>query len=106
MTARTWEGAKLSEIRLSRGLSQDQLAWKAQTSVTNISRWERNKNVPSGNAVANLAHALGVDEASFFNTNGGDPEEDDEEAEHLRQAFDDLYAAVLKFSRPREVRTP
>lgn len=96
MTTRQWDGALLKQARLRKGWSQDELAREARTSVTNISRWERNRNIPSGNFLPVLAHVLGTDEGSFFHVNGSDPSDDPEEA--------DLLGALLSLLRAELAR--
>lgn len=78
MTAtKTWSGDRLKRFRLRKGWSQDELARAVPTSVTNVSRYERNKNKPGANMVARLAHALEIDEGELF-SNGSEPDEEDE----------------------------
>ena len=55
-----------SAIRLSAGLSQDQLAEMAMTSQSHIARIEAGRNDPSTDVIAKLARALGKDETEVF----------------------------------------
>ena len=77
-TAKKWNGDRLRQFRLRRGLSQDGLALLVGTSQRNIFRYEHNKNQPRANMVARLAHGLEVDEGDFF-SNGSDDEEEESE---------------------------
>lgn len=56
----------LSAIRLSAGLSQNQLAERINTSQSYIARLESGRNDPGTDMVARIANALGVDEAVAF----------------------------------------
>lgn len=51
----------LAEWRLSRGLSQKQLAERLESDVMTVSRWELGKTAISTDALAALAEALGGD---------------------------------------------
>lgn len=56
----------LSALRLAAGLSQAQLAARAQTTQPYIARIERGQTDPSTDLIARIAQALGVDEAHTF----------------------------------------
>lgn len=83
-----FSGERLRSIRLRRGLTQAQLARRAQLREQQINRWEGAHNVPSADAVGVLAGALDCDVSELYVTGdraeGGD--EDDEES--------DLFAAA------------
>lgn len=51
----------IAEWRGSRGLTQEQLGERLQTSHVTISRWETGKRSPDLNAQAALAEALDID---------------------------------------------
>lgn len=55
-----------SAIRLSAGLSQDQLAEMAMTSQSHIAKIEAGKNDPGTDVIAKLARALSKDETEVF----------------------------------------
>jgi transcriptional regulator with XRE-family HTH domain len=61
-----WNGQNLQQARLRVGLTQEGLARAIETSVTNISRWERGRNGPSAPNVFALARILGVEPEWFF----------------------------------------
>jgi len=77
-----WNGKRLLEARLRRGMTQDDLARAVRTSVTNVSRWERSKNQPGASRVLMLALALDVEPESFFQADDED-EKDDADADRL-----------------------
>lgn len=58
--------ASMSGLRLSAGLSQQQLAQRVGTSQSHIARIERGNNDPTTDVVARIAHALGVAEDVAF----------------------------------------
>jgi ribosome-binding protein aMBF1 (putative translation factor) len=60
------EPITLSALRLAAGLSQAQLAKKAQTSQPHIAKIERGQNDPSTDVIARIAQALGIDEVLAF----------------------------------------
>lgn len=94
-----WNGKQLRQARLRRGLTQEQLARAAGTTLRNIPRWEGSQNRPSAGMVQSLAEVLGVDSAAFFR--GDEEEEHDEEADSLsldelvRQRVDVLVRQAL-----------
>lgn len=54
-------GARIKEVRKSRGLSQERLAEKAEISPRFLSRLEVGQQSPSIETLARLAEALGVE---------------------------------------------
>lgn len=60
------EAHSFSALRLAAGLSQVQLAERAETTQSHIARIEAGKNDPSTEMVVRIARALGVDEALVF----------------------------------------
>jgi len=58
-------GARLQELRLSRGLSQADLAQKAGVALWSVRSWEAGKNEPGWGGVVALADALGVSTEGF-----------------------------------------
>lgn len=57
---------RIREARLRAGLTQAQLARRADTTERNIVRWENGHNEPRAQHVAALAAATGVDPNYFF----------------------------------------
>ena len=53
-------GQRIREFRKMRKISQAELAYKAKTEPSSISRWETEKGKPSASSLRNLADALGV----------------------------------------------
>jgi transcriptional regulator with XRE-family HTH domain len=58
-------GARLQELRLARGWSQEDLAVKASVPVWSIRNWERGKHELGWGSVVALAEALGVSTEAF-----------------------------------------
>lgn len=59
-------GKILRELRRLRGLTQEELAHKANRSVDAVSQWERAVNWPSFRTVVRLGEALDVPVRVFF----------------------------------------
>jgi transcriptional regulator with XRE-family HTH domain len=59
-------GAKITEIRLTRKLTQAQLAEKVSVSVETVSRLERGVSMPSLKTLEDIAQALDIPLKSFF----------------------------------------
>jgi len=53
-------GQRIKELRKMRKMSQAELAYKASTEPSSISRWETEKGKPSASSLKNIANALGV----------------------------------------------
>jgi transcriptional regulator with XRE-family HTH domain len=53
-------GKTLQDLRQAAGLSQTQLAAQSGTSIDTLRNWEQGRNLPSIEAAAKLAKALGV----------------------------------------------
>lgn len=69
-----WDGARLRELRLLRGYTQDELAEQAEIANSeNISRWEKNKARPGFEDVVKLADALRVSCEAFRQKIGQPP---------------------------------
>src|SRR5262245_39894661 len=83
-----WNGKRLLEARLRRGMTQDDLARAVRTSVTNISRWERSKNRPGASRVLALALTLDVGPELFFQAD----DEDEVDADPDRLSIDEFLA--------------
>lgn len=93
-TTKVWSGARLKQLRLRKGWSQEEFARAADTSVTNISRYERDRVKPGANMVARLAHALGTEEGELYEDAASD---DDEEAASMgSHLFDRAIAAAVQ----------
>lgn len=60
------EQGTLAVLRLRAGMSQAQLAAKAETSQSHIARIEGGQNDPSTDVVVRIAHALGLDARQAF----------------------------------------
>ncbi len=80
----TFSGRRLQEIRLRRGLTQSQLARRAEVGEKQIVRWENDQHVPRADAVGVLASALEVDVGDFYER--ADDGEEDEESDLVRLA--------------------
>lgn len=84
-------GSRLRQVRVQRGMSQAQLAERAQASVAYVGRLERGGAAPGIDLVARLAAALGVRAAELM------PDEDPPDArgvlrDQARRRFDCLVA--------------
>lgn len=66
-------GSRITEIRLSKKLTQAQLAEKVNLSVETISRLERAISFPSLKTLEYIAKALGVPLKSFFDFADSEP---------------------------------
>jgi transcriptional regulator with XRE-family HTH domain len=69
--AHQFSGRRLRAIRTQRGLSREQLAVRAQVSMSAETRYEQGRAVPSVNAAAALAEALGVEIADLLDVTPG-----------------------------------
>ncbi len=65
-------GEKIRELRLSRGLSQEELAFRSNVHRTYLSGIERGKRNPSLNNIAAIAKALGVTLSQLFSFGDGE----------------------------------
>ena len=54
-------GKRIQEIRIRRGMTQEQLADRIHISKSSISEWEACKRVPQMKTLRKIAEALGVD---------------------------------------------
>jgi transcriptional regulator with XRE-family HTH domain len=88
----------LREWRLARGLSQQQLADRLDTSKGQISRWESGRRAMSGDVIAALADALSIEPGDLFR----DPSAPSIDAllarapAHVRETAAELVKALLK----------
>lgn len=88
----------LREWRAARGLSQQQLADRLETSKGQISRWESGGRSMSGDVIAALADALSIEPGDLFR----DPSAPSLDAllarapAHVRDAATDLVRTLLK----------
>ena len=64
---------KLKELRASRGMTQAELAQKADVSATYISEMEHGDTTPGIDLIARLAGALGVAPSELLPPKGADP---------------------------------
>ena len=62
-------GKLLAGRRKARGLTQEELAQKAEISTSMIGQMETGVSAPSFNTVETLAHALEIDPSELFTTN-------------------------------------
>jgi transcriptional regulator with XRE-family HTH domain len=65
--------AKLKELRSTRGMTQADLAQKADISATYVSELENADSTPGIDLLDRLARALGVDAAELLPAKGADP---------------------------------
>lgn len=63
---------RLIELRKARGLSQAELAGKADASLRSIQNWEAGDNEPQGKNLRNFCAALGVDLRDLLASPGGE----------------------------------
>ncbi len=69
-----WFPARLRELRVQAGLTQEQLADKAGVKRDAVARWERGAREPSWSNVIALADALGVSTEQFRQEPGPAPQ--------------------------------
>jgi transcriptional regulator with XRE-family HTH domain len=88
------------EWRLHRGLSQEQLAERLETSVASISRIESGTQPYTQDVLEALAEALNTDPASLIMRNPGDPDVMwsiwDQAKKGERQLIEELARSVVK----------
>ena len=65
-------GAKLKELRIAKGLTQEELADRAELSKGFISQLERDLTSPSINTLRDILQCLGSDLKDFFNDDTDD----------------------------------
>lgn len=53
-----FSGKRMREVRISRGMTQEQVATSLQTRTTNISKWENDRSAPNGVNMVMLLRAL------------------------------------------------
>lgn len=88
-------GSKLRELRLSRGMSQGELAGNAEVTTNYISRLEKGGAAPGIDLVARLAVSLGVPIADLLPTGPG-LEELDVTRKQAKKLFDELLRSEDK----------
>lgn len=88
-------GAKITEIRLTRKLTQAQLAEKVNVSVETISRLERGVSIPSLKTLENIAQSLNTSLKNFF-------EFDDRSSKN--QAFERELSKLTAFLRTLSIK--
>lgn len=90
-------GERIRFLRRLKGMTQEQLAEKAEVSVTFIGLTERGKNIPSVLTCAKIAEALGVSLADLFHFDSGDESEKVIEEVYLKiRGLDDEDVIVMK----------
>lgn len=72
---RTWSGSKLRELRLAAGMTQAQLAEKADVYPADVSNYERDKAEPTFTILCQLATALDVELNAFAPSKDAKPSE-------------------------------
>ena len=92
----TFDGSKLRAARLANGLTQAELARRANVRERQIIRWENDQHVPRAGSVKAVARVLGVPMASLFSDDEDGPEEDDGEAETLDEFLSRRIRALLR----------
>lgn len=88
-------GAALRSMREQAGLSQEELAAKAQVSRASIQNWEGNRTAPRRAESRRLAAALGVSVDALKPARGGTLD-----AQEIRDALQ----AAMEISDPEEMR--
>lgn len=68
MTIETVVRARLRELRIHQGLTQEQLCEAADVSVDAVNRIENGTRIPTLSTLASLARALGVDVVDLVRT--------------------------------------
>lgn len=69
MDWRAHVGGRVRDLRVSRGLTQEQLAFEAQIDLTYLGGIERGRRNPSLLVMVRIASALGVAPAELLNKN-------------------------------------
>lgn len=104
-------GLRLRGLRERRGLTQAQLAARAELSHKFVGEIERGTANPTVDTLAGLAEALGVEIAELFEVAGPEPRTDlysltPPEVQRVREALESLEAVVEHLDpRPRRRRT-
>lgn len=88
-------GQQLRDLREQAGLSQEELASRAQVSRASIQNWEGNRTAPRRAESRRLAAALGVSVDAFKRTRG-----EQVDAEEVRAALQ----AAMEIDDPVEMR--
>ncbi|MBX9677540.1 MAG: helix-turn-helix transcriptional regulator [Gemmataceae bacterium] len=83
--------SRLREVRLSRGMTQAELAHSAQVSEAYVGRLERGEAAPGIELVLRMAESLGVVPADLLPTRTSEGESHDQ----LRQQAKNLFATLL-----------
>lgn len=79
---RTALGKRIQKLRQGLGMTQEQLAEKAEISPKNVSEFERGRGNPTLSSLESLAAVLGISMAELFET------------EHERLSADELRRAL------------
>ena len=59
-------GQSIRRYRVERGISREELAYRAGVSIATVDRMEAGRNVPSAETIAAIARLLGVPMESLF----------------------------------------
>lgn len=69
-------GQRIKALRCTKGLSQEQLAWRANTSVGLVSRIERGLGNPQLFTILSFANALEIEPYKLLMEQNEDPKEE------------------------------
>jgi len=86
-------GFTLRSLRIKAGMSQEELAAKAQVSRASVQNWEKNRRQPRNAEARRLSRALGVEDLRTLTGRQVEPQE-------IREALE----AALKLEDPEEMR--
>lgn len=89
-------GKRLRDLREQAGLSQEELAAKAQVSRASIQNWEAARTAPRRAESRRLAAALGITVDALK----AQPREDQVDSEEIREALQ----AAMQLTDPEEMR--
>ena len=86
-------GHRMKELRIQYGLTQQELADRAELTKGFISQLARNQNSPSVGTLLDILHCLGTTPAEFFTDE--EPEQTGFQAEdYLEQMADEEYSRI------------
>lgn len=86
-------GDKIKSLRMKRGISQEALANKINTTRQTIYHWENDITIPNINDISRLSKALDIDHDYFFNTS------DDDSINSTDEVISEVYKGVKKHWR-------
>ncbi len=88
-------GARITEVRISRGLTQSQLAERVNVSNETISRLERGVSMPSLKTLEKMARCLKIPLSTFFTFENRPPQ---------NPAFERELGKLIAFMRKRSYK--